>query len=447
MDTRTENDALGDVEVPKNSYAGSFYTRAKGNFQISEVRAPKTYRVALAWVKMAAAKVNAGLGDLDQKWADAICEAGEEFIDGKFDADFDLDAYQAGAGTPYNMNLNEILANRGNEILGGEKGKYDPLNPNDHVNMSQSSNDVTPTATRIAALLDAQALFEAGDKLVKGLEAKAKEFSGARKVGRTHLQDAVPVTLGQEFGAYASSVKRALKRIKSASEELMELGIGGSATGSAINVHPEFAEKMCKELSGLSGFKFFPTENKFETTHSMAAFLSLSSALRGLAVELMRISNDLRLMNSGPYGGLKEIDLPEVQPGSSIMPGKVNPSIPECLSMICVQVMGLDHAIDISCQQGQFELNWYTPLIMFDLLHQIEILTSGMVMFDELCVKGIEADTDGMKKTLSKTTACATALAPHMGYKAVAELVHESVEKGVPFEDLVPEEYRKYLVC
>jgi aspartate ammonia-lyase len=436
MKTRKEQDALGAVNVPENSYGGSFYTRAKENFQISQTTAPGYFKTALAWVKMAAAKVNSKLGDLDKKSANAIIEAGKEFIDGKFDDDFDLDAYQAGAGTAYNMNLNEILANRANELLGSKKGEYNPVHPNDHCNMSQSSNDVIPTATRIAALMALTEMEKSGAALLKSFKKKAKEFKSMKKLGRTHLQDAVPTTLGNEFGAYASAIERALKRIHAAGDELRELGIGGTAIGSGVNVHNDFAGAMCKELSRLSDFDFWETKNKFELTHSMAGFLNLSSSLRGLAVELHRIMGDLRMMSSGPRGSLNEISLPEVQPGSSIMPGKVNPSITECMSMICAQVIGLDHSISMATHQGQFELNWFTPLIMMNLMHQIEILGNGMKMLDEKCISGIEANEERMLKLLSKSTAYATALVPKMGYKKVAELVKESIEKDIPLDEL-----------
>jgi aspartate ammonia-lyase len=453
MNPRIETDAIGPIEVPQDSYGGSFMVRAMANFKISSLKAYPSFKKSFALVKQAAALVNKELGHLEAPVSEAIVQACEEFIEGKFVADYQLDAYQAGAGTPYNMNLNEILANRANEIMwkqdGGSEnfvfGTYSPVHPNNHVNMAQSSNDTNPTALRMAALMDLSGLFRNGNQLLNSLEKKAQEFDSVLKVGRTHLQDAVPVTLGQEFGAYSSSLRGCLARIDAAQMELTALGIGGSATGSGINTHPEFSERMCTELSELSGLSLRPAENLFETTHSMAPFLAVSSSLRGLATELLRISNDLRLMASGPFAGLSDIVLPEVEPGSSIMPGKVNPSIAECMSMICIQVMGLDHAIALCAQQGQLELNWHTPLIMWDLLHQIEILTNGMEMFDRLCIQGIEANVERMKKTLGGSTALATALAPYMGYHEVAELVHESLEKGVPFVSLVPEEYKKYL--
>jgi aspartate ammonia-lyase len=439
---RTEHDALGDVQVPADSYAGSFYARAHANFKNSGLRAYPSFKRAFAWIKMAAASVNAELGALDPMHASAIHTAGDEFMAGAFESDYDLDVYQAGAGTPFNMTLNEILANRANELLGGKKGDYAPIHPNNQVNMAQSSNDTTPTAIRIAALLDLKLLFREGTQLLNAFEAKAQEFKDVLKVGRTHLQDAVPVTLGQEMQAYASSLRHALARLDAAQMELTELGIGGTAIGTGINTHPDFAEKMCAELSKLSDLSLSSASNRIETTHSMAAFLSVSSALRALATELLRISNDLRLMVSGPRAGFNEIQIPEVEPGSSIMPGKVNPSVPEALSMICIQVIGLDHAIALCAQQGQFELNWHTPLIMWDLLHQIEILSNGMRMFNKDCVQGIQANSSAMKETLDKSTALATVLAPHLGYHEVARLVQQSLKENKTIRELLPENLR-----
>ncbi len=426
----------------RKDYRGSFYALAKSNFQISGLQPYGSFSRALCQIKMAAAIVNCDLGYLEEKKSSAVYKAGEEFLRGDFDEYFDLDVYQAGAGTPFNMNMNEILSARANEILSGKK----IVHPNDDINMSQSSNDVIPTAIRLAAIHDLMELFENGENLRKILLKKSKEFGDYLKVGRTHLQDAVPITLGQEFGAYSFALEKRLKRIKYAAEELKILGIGGTATGSGINTGDKFAKMMCEQLEILCEEKgLSAAENKFETTHSMAVFLAISAALRGLAVELLRISNDIRMMASGPVAGLNEIILPEVEPGSSIMPGKVNPSIPECLSMICIQVIGLDQSISLAAQQGQFELNWHTPLIMFDLLHQIEILKNGMRMFAENCISGIRADKKALEEKLNASTALATVLAPHIGYKVVAKLVKESLKKGIPFAKVVPAKYKKFL--
>lgn len=444
MKTRKETDALGAVNVPAKSYGGSFYTRAHTHFKISDLRIQNSFKLALAIIKMAAADVNSELGHLPKKHAVAIKKAAEEFMDGKFDSDFDLDVYQAGAGTPYNMSLNEILANRANEILGFEKGNYSPVHPNDHVNMAQSSNDVVPTAIRLAALMDLGLLINNANELVESLESKAKEFQKVLKVGRTHLQDAVPITLGQEFEAYASALRRALDRIEFAAPELGELGIGGTATGSGLNTHPKFAEKMVKNISARIGIKL-GRMNAFENSNSLGVFVNISSSLRALSIELIRICNDLRLMVSGPEAGFNEIQLPEVEPGSSIMPGKVNPSILECVSMVCVQVQALDNAIAYCGTQGQFELNWYTPLVAFDLLHQIQILGNAIGLVREDCIEGIKANEAQMKMALEKSFAMATALAPKLGYHKVAEIVKTSKAKKVPFVSLLNKEEQKFL--
>ncbi len=411
-----------------NPPAGSFYSKAKSNFQISNLRAPESFEMSLRLIKRAAAQVNGDLGLLSAEQSKAIIKASETPVH-----EFDLDVYQAGAGTPFNMHMNEVLAMRAD------------VHPNNHVNMSQSSNDVIPTTIRLAALHDIQKLFKVGNELINALERKAQEFKTVVKTGRTHLQDAVPVTLGQEFSAYASAVRHGLARLESLSSELHELGIGGTATGSGINTHPEFKDRMIAELSKLSGLKLFKAPDSFETTHSMAAFAAVSSGLQLLANELLRISNDFRLMASGPQAGFNEIVLPEVEPGSSIMPGKVNPSICEMLSMICVQVFGLNHGIQTAAQQGQLELNWHTPLITWDLLHMIEILTNGMRTFDELCVRGVVANIEEMRAKLEGGPVLATILAPVLGYAKVAEMVHSARESGRPFTELVPEEYRHLL--
>ncbi len=443
MKTRKETDALGTVDVPADSYGGSFYERAHTNFKISSLRIPQSFKVALAWIKMSAAEVNAELGHLDKKTAKAIVEAGQEFIDGKFDEFYDLDVYQAGAGTPFNMTLNEILANRATELLGGKKGEY-KVHPNNHVNMAQSSNDTIPTAVRLAALLELMPLMQSGTDLVAAFDKKAKKFEKMIKVGRTHLQDAVPVTLGQEFDAYASALERAMDRLDGAAPELGDLGIGGTATGSGLNTHPLFAEKMVDRLSKRMQLQL-GFMNPFENSHSLGVFVSISGCLRALAIELLRICSDLRLMVSGPEAGFNEIQLPEVEPGSSIMPGKVNPSVLECVSMIAVQVQALDHAIAFSGSQGQLELNWYTPLVGWDLLHQIQILSNGMTLLRKDCIEGIEANEAHMKEVLGKRFATATTLAQHLGYDAVAEMVNESKKRKVPFRSLVKKEHEKYL--
>jgi aspartate ammonia-lyase len=443
MKTRKEIDAIGAVEVPAESYGGSFAVRAKANFKISNLRIQDSFKTGLTWIKMSAAEVNSSFGHLDKPRAKAIVQAGQEFLDGKFDDEYDLDVYQAGAGTPYNMVLNEILANRATELLGGKKGEY-KVHPNNHVNMAQSSNDTIPTAIRLAALLELRPFMQNAAKLVDAFEKKAKKFEKLIKVGRTHLQDAVPVTLGQEFEAYASALSHALERLEQAAPELGDLGIGATATGSGISTHPQFTEKMVQALSKRMGVQL-GFLNPFENNHSMGVFVSISSCLRALSIELLRICNDLRLMVSGPEAGFNEIQLPEVEPGSSIMPGKVNPSVLECMSMICVQVQGLDAAIARGAELGQLELNWYTPLIGYDLLHQIQILSNGMDLLRRDCIEGSTANEAHMKEVLGRSFAMATALAPHLGYHEVAEMVNTAKRTQTPFVKLVKKEHEKYL--
>lgn len=435
--TRTEKDALGAIEVPKDAYYGSFTTRALGNFQISGIPAPRHFRRALGLVKLAACQTNRELKQLAPKEAKAIEQACAEFAEGKFDDEFPMDVFQAGAGTPYNMNANEIIANRANEILGAPKGSYKYVTPNDHVNMAQSSNDVTPTATRIAVLLAWQDLEEELKRFKKSLEKKGREFKKVIKVGRTHLQDAVPVTLGQEFMAYAAAMKTAMTTIDETQKALSILGIGANATGSGINSHPDFQKTIVKKLSQLSGLKLKPTENLFETNHSHAAFLKASGALRALAVELNRIANDIRLLSMGPQAGISEIKLPKVQPGSSIMPAKLNPSIAECMNMICFQVIANDQAVSLGAQGGQLELNWFAPLEMWNLLFSERILRNGLKMFREKCIDGIRANEEQIKKLFDNSMATATALVPYLGYHSVTELVKEARKTKTPLRKVV----------
>lgn len=435
--TRVEEDALGPVHVPQDAYYGSFTARAMANFQISGMKAPIPFRRALGWIKLAAAQANFSLGQLPEKQAKLIEQAAQEFIDGKFDAEFCMDVFQAGAGTPYNMNANEIIANRANELAGEPKGTYRPVHPNNHVNMAQSSNDVIPTATRLAVLLGFLELKPALNQVIEALEKKAEEFKTIIKVGRTHLEDAVPVTLGQEFRAYASALRNGLYTLEEAYQSLCVLGIGGTATGTGINTHPEFQKTIVARLCELTGFELKPASNLIETTHSMAVFLKASSALRALAVELNRIANDLRLLNMGPKAGIAEITLPDVEPGSSIMPGKVNPSIAECMNMICFQVISNDQAVSLGAQGGQLELNWFTPLIMWNLMFSIQIFTNGLHMFRVDCIDGIVANEDHIKHLFEHSLVTATALAPYLGYHEVAVLVNEALHDHKPLREVV----------
>jgi len=437
MKFRTERDVIGEVKVPEDAYAGSFTIRAHENFQISGITAPKDFRIALGVIKKAAAITNRELGELNKSQANAIIKAADEFISGKFDNEFVLDVFQAGAGTPFNMNTNEILANRANEILAkkdrqvsGVKGSYKPITPNNHVNWGQSSNDVIPTAIRLGALLKVNDLYAQLEKLEKSFMKKAKDFHKIIKVGRTHIQDAVPIRLGQEFEAYGSAIKRCNSYIKESFDHLLELGIGGTALGTGITTHPKFRPLMVKNLHKLTNLKFTATKYPMELTHGMNAFAIASNSLRVLSNDLIRIANDLKLLVSGPIGGIAEILIPEVEPGSSIMPGKINPSITECLNMIGYQVIGNDTAINYGVQSSQLELNVMTPMIMHNLMWSLQLLTNGSSMFRTFCVDGIKADEKRCKQLLDESLCLATGLSPYLGYKVTAQLVKDALHKG-----------------
>lgn len=436
---RAEQDALGEVSVPFDAYFGSFTARALSNFDISGITACSEFKIALGYVKLAACRANKKLGELDQKESASIEQACKEFCDGKFDNEFVLDVFQAGAGTSYNMNANEIIANRANEILGGKKGEYKFVHPNNQVNMAQSSNDVIPTAIRVALVMMSRSFLSELELLIKSFEKKGQEFKDIKKVGRTHLQDAVPVTLGAEFMAYAQALKNAKESISVAIEDLKILGIGGTAIGTGITAHPKFKDAVILELSKIVGVKFIKAPNSITTTHSMQAFSKFSAALRNLSIEIFRIMGDIRLMNAGPRAGLREIKLPKVQPGSSIMPAKLNPSIPECMSMICGQIIGIDSTIVFAAQGGQLELNWYTPLIMFNLTMAMRILTNGFKMTREKCIDEIEACENEIKAAFDKSLCMATSLVPKLGYHEVARLVKIAMKTGKNLEDVVKE--------
>ena len=432
-----EEDSMGKVEVPATAYSGSQTARAKHNFQISKLIAPAIFRQALGMVKLAAAQTNTTLGVLDKKLSKAIIQACEEFVDGKFDDDFTLDVYQAGAGTSYNMNANEIIANRANELLGGKKGEYKFVHPNNHVNIAQSTNDVIPTATRIAALLLLPELLEALNDCEITLEKIAKKYAKLIKVGRTHLQDAVPISLGQEFDAYKDALHKAGEFLVNQSNDLQILGIGGTAVGTGINAHPKYRELMITNLSKLIGLHFESGKNLTEMANNMNAFLNFSAALRSLSVNTLNICSDLKIMNMGPKAGISEITLPGVQPGSSIMPGKVNPSIAECLEMICMQVLGNDKTIEIACQKSNFELNVFCPIIMWNLLHSMEILTNGLKMLNDFALKDLQINEKQIKKLFEESLCTATELSPKLGYQLTAEIVKSALKKGITIKQEV----------
>lgn len=444
--SRIEKDSLGEIEVPDNVLYGAFTTRASENFRISGLRAKPEFIKSLAIIKKAAALANMKLGMLDEKTGKAIVKAADEVIEGKYRDQFILDVFQAGAGTPFNMNANEVIANVAIKKLGGKPGDYHLVHPNNHVNMAQSSNDVIPTTIRLSVLLTLSPLIEELEKLFSEFNTKAKEYDHVIKVGRTHLEDAVPVRYGQVFGGYAASLGKCIVRLGAAENSMLELGIGGTAVGTGINTHPDFKKAIISELGKLTGFEFYQG-NSIMLHWSMAGFMDVSGALRTTAIELNKISNDLRLLNSGPKTGIGEIILPDVEPGSSIMPGKINPSIPEAVNMVCFQVIGNDHAVALAAEAGQMELNVMTPLIAFDLLWSIELLTNTIRMLREDCVSGMIVDEKRCSELLENSHALATVLNPYIGYDAVAQLVkmalaeNKSLRQVLIEKDVIPEKY------
>ncbi|MDH4227716.1 MAG: aspartate ammonia-lyase [Deltaproteobacteria bacterium] len=437
---RIETDSLGARFLPSNAYIGIQTLRAMENFRISRLHATTEFREATAIVKRAAAEANYKLGVLDKRRARAIIKASDEIINGQLSEHFHVDVFQAGAGTSHNMNANEVIANRAIEILGGKKGDYSVIHPNDHVNMSQSTNDVIPTAMRIAALKASAALIKELNTLSASLRKKAREFDTVIKSGRTHLQDAVPIRLGQEFLAYALAIEESLGLIKEAQKGLKTLGIGGSAVGTGINTPKGYQKLICKIISQVSGITGLKTSDNLPySMQSMLPFTTLSGSLKSLAIELIRISNDLRLLSSGPRTGLSEITLPALQPGSSIMPGKVNPVVPEMVCMVGFQVIGNDTAIAMAAQAGQLELNVMMPVINHNLLQSLEILTNAVNTLTTKCLAGIKADKKACERYFRRSAAIATILNPLIGYSEAAKLSKEAVEKDMDIATLIIE--------
>jgi aspartate ammonia-lyase len=427
---RIEKDPLGEYPVPAGAYYGIQTARAVDNFPTSGLRLHPEMVRATVLVKKAAAKANMSTGRLDRRRGEAIVQAADEVLSGRFLDQFVVDVYQAGAGTSHNMNANEILANRAAEILGGEKGTYELVHPNDHVNMAQSTNDVFPTAMRLASLVLVKDLLQNLARLDESLRGKATEFGEVVKPGRTHLQDAVPVTLGQEFGGYADSVARGGRRIREASVYLEELNLGATAVGTGLNAGPAYVEAAIAELRLLTGFDVRPAQNLVQITQSMGDFAGLSGALKALAVDLSKIANDLRLLSSGPRTALGEITLPAVQPGSSIMPGKVNPVLAEMLNMVCFQVYGCDTTITAAAEAGQLELNVMMPVIAFNLHLSLDTLARAADVFEEKCVRGITANVARERDLVERSLALATALSPYIGYERAASLAKEALDSG-----------------
>ncbi len=428
--TRLEKDSLGQKEVPAHAYYGIQTARAVENYPISGLRAHPTLIRAIAMVKEAAALANRELGLIDAKTANAIIQAAKEVQQGKWDEHFVVDVFQAGAGVSFHMNSNEVIANRASELLGGARGEYKHVHPNDHVNYGQSTNDVFPTAMRLATLLELGKLYPVLAGLIAALEEKGKEFHNILKSGRTHMQDAVPMRLGQEFTAYASAIRRAQKAIEQQSEFLREIGLGGSAVGTGINTHPDYRHKAIAELSRISGQKLHATDDMRYAMQSNIAMSSVSSALRNLALEVIRISNDLRLLSSGPNTGLAEINLPALQPGSSIMPGKINPVMPELAAMVSFQVVGYDTAVALAVQAGQLELNVMMPTMVYSVLTSITIMTNMLRQLTDFCIKGITVNEQRTQQYVQSTVSLATALNPYIGYAKAAEIAKESVKTG-----------------
>ncbi len=436
--TRVERDSMGEMQVPANAYYGASTQRAVLNFPISDLRFPRRFIKALGQIKLCAAQVNAELSLLDEKLAKAISEAAQEVVDGKLDSEFVLDIFQTGSGTSTNMNANEVIANRASELLGGARGSR-LVHPNDHVNFGQSSNDVIPTAIHIAALMAIhEDLLPALDGLERALNQKAVEFMDVIKTGRTHLQDATPIRLGQEFRGYAGQIERGIKRLRLAQEELAEVALGGTAVGTGVNTHPDFARRVCELLSERNGVAIRETGNHFQAQSTLDNIVSASGALNTLAVSLMKIANDIRWLGSGPRAGIGEIELPAVQPGSSIMPGKVNPVIAESVCMICAQVMGNHTTITVAGQSGNFEINVMMPVAAYNLLQSIALLAAGARNFTAQCVTGIKATSKG-PEMVEKGLAICTALAPVIGYDAAANLAKEAARTGKTIREVARE--------
>ncbi len=437
--TRIEKDSLGPLEVPAEAYYGVQTARAVANFPISGERLHREMVRAVARIKIAAAKANAELGVLDAAKADAIVHAAEEVVAGKHDAHFVVDAYQAGAGTSFHMNVNEVVANRACELMGGKRGDTSLISPNDHVNMAQSTNDVIPTAIRLAAYELSGPVVEEMTALAASFAGRAAAFRTILKSGRTHLQDAVPVTLGQEFSGYQVCVEGWLDSLKRSRDGLLSLGLGGNAAGTGINAHPKYREKTIANIAEITGAPFRPSANLFEAMQSMAPFVRLSNDLRGFALDLTRIANDFRLLASGPTTGFDEVVLPVVQPGSSIMPGKVNPVVAEMTNMVCFQILGYDTTVAYASQAGQLELNVMMPVIAHNLLRSLAILAPTLRVLRTTCVDGITANEETCRHYFEHSISLASALNPYIGYMAAADVAKESAKTGKTVVEIVRE--------
>jgi fumarate hydratase class II len=434
--TRSEKDSFGPIDVPADRLWGAQTERSRRFFRISSERMPLAVVHALALVKRSAARVNASLGLLDAKKAEAIARAADEVLSGRLDEEFPLSVWQTGSGTQSNMNVNEVLANRASELLGGERGPKRLLHPNDDVNLGQSSNDVFPTAMHVAAAraLNAE-LIPALDRLAAALEDKRKAFAQIVKIGRTHLQDATPITLGQEFSGYVAQLEQSRRALEAALPGLYRLAIGGTAVGTGLNTHPEFGARVAAEIARMAGLPFEPAPNRFAALAGHEALVGAHGALKTLAAALSKIANDLRLLASGPRSGIGEISLPENEPGSSIMPGKVNPTQAEAMTMLCAQVFGNDVALTIGGASGHFELNVYKPLIIHNFLQSVRLLADGMASFEQHCVRGITANRARIAEQLERSLMLVTALAPHIGYDRAAEIAKKAHKEGITLRE------------
>jgi fumarate hydratase, class II len=438
MKTRKEEDSLGTVLVPAAAYYGAQTQRALENFSISGLTFPPAFTRAIGLIKKCAARVNSDLGQLDSGLAEAIRKAAQEVLDGNHDDQFVLDIFQTGSGTSTNMNANEVIAGRANEILTGKRGGKEPVHPNDHVNLGQSSNDVIPSAIHIAALLEIRnRLIPALIELQDALQEKSEEFADVLKIGRTHLQDAVPITLGNEFGGYARQVSLGIERLETVEARLAELALGGTAVGTGLNAHPQFAAKTIALISAETGRLFYEAKNHFAAQSAQDACVEASGALKTLAVSLHKIANDLRLLASGPRCGLGEIILPSLQPGSSIMPGKVNPVIPEAVIQVVAQVIGNHTVITVGGLGGYFELNTMLPVIAYNLLQSIQLLASAALTFSQNCISGIAANRERCAAGIEQSLALATYLVPRIGYDKAASVAKEAHATGQTVREVV----------
>jgi fumarate hydratase class II len=434
--TRTETDSFGPIEVADDRYWGAQTERSRNNFKIGEERIPLPIIRALAIVKRAAAETNLALGSLDARRAKAIVQAAQEIIDGKLDDHFPLSVWQTGSGTQTNMNVNEVIASRANEMLGGKRGGKSPIHPNDHVNMSQSSNDSFPTAMHIAAVMEIQQrLLPALAHLQTALKKKTKEFHSIVKIGRTHTQDATPLTLGQEFSGYAAQVTSGIARIKTSLKELYPLAQGGTAVGTGLNAKRAFAKAFAKRVAVITGLPFVTAPNKFEALASHGALVFAHGALNALAADLFKIANDIRFLGSGPRSGFGELILPENEPGSSIMPGKVNPTQCEAMTMVCTRVFGNDTTITVAASQGHFELNVFKPVIAYSVLQSIRLLADVSNSFTDHCVAGIKANLPRIRDLMQNSLMLVTALAPHIGYDKAAQIAKTAHKNGTTLRE------------